>query len=136
MVQGNDASPYVTANRPWLELYNTRVPRPRLKRKSLETPHQGKCEGAEDPEQHSVEEEPPELAPIQKLLDDEMLANVLQFLPTYGVAHAACVCTAWRRAAEVRARGNKALRRRIHALIGGLHLQRFSLHDSAPFCPL
>ena len=96
-------SPYVTANRPWLELYNTRIPRPRPKRKSLDTPVR-ECSEDNKIETHAIED-PIKLSPIQRLLDDNMLATVMQFLPTYSVAQAACVCSAWRRAAEVMLRG-------------------------------
>lgn len=36
-----------------------------------------------------------QLAPIQQILPEEILADILHLLPPYTLAKAACVCTQW-----------------------------------------
>eukprot|EP00192_Tetraselmis_astigmatica_P013302 CAMPEP_0117654922 /NCGR_PEP_ID=MMETSP0804-20121206/4005_1 /TAXON_ID=1074897 /ORGANISM="Tetraselmis astigmatica, Strain CCMP880" /LENGTH=335 /DNA_ID=CAMNT_0005461241 /DNA_START=138 /DNA_END=1145 /DNA_ORIENTATION=+ len=92
---------YFQPDRPWLQIYNTRLPKPRAKRKSfsVERPLDQR-DVSESPSNGDGEEEIPELSPIQQLLDDDILAQVFQFMPTYVVAHAACVCKQWSRVAS------------------------------------
>lgn len=66
---------FIATWRPWFSLYNVRL-------------HTSRLEKEADMEA--------QLAPIQRLLPEELLLRVFDFLPSYALGMAQCVCSHWR----------------------------------------